>query len=180
MTDDVDLVRLNAYVEAAGAKLVLTGDHRQLGPVGPGGALGALVCRHPDAVHYLAENRRQHDPEERRTLEALRDGDVGQAVNWYTAQGRVHAVARRDDAQQGAVDAWAADSAGGQETGLYARRRANVAELNRRARAWMEASGRLSGPELAARAGPATAPATASSPWPRAPPAPWSPRSRPR
>ena len=35
MTDDVDLVRLNAYVEAAGAKLVLTGDHRQLGPVGP-------------------------------------------------------------------------------------------------------------------------------------------------
>ena len=153
MTDDVDLVRLNAYVEAAGAKLVLTGDHRQLGPVGPGGALGALVCRHPDAVHYVAENRRQHDPEERRTLEALRDGDVGQAVNWYTAQGRVHAVARRDDALQGAVDAWAADSAGGQETGLYAWRRANVAELNRRARAWMEDSGRLSGPELAGPGG---------------------------
>jgi ATP-dependent exoDNAse (exonuclease V) alpha subunit len=36
MTDDVGLVRLTAYVEAAGAKLVLTGDHRQLGPVGPG------------------------------------------------------------------------------------------------------------------------------------------------
>ena len=64
MTDDVDLVRLNAYVEAAGAKLVLTGDHHQFGPVGPGGALGALVARHPGAVHYLAENRRQHDPEE--------------------------------------------------------------------------------------------------------------------
>ena len=123
MTDDVDLVRLNAYVEAAGAKLVLTGDHHQLGPVGPGGALGALVRRHPDAVHYLAENRRQHDPEERRTLGALRDGDVGQAVNWYTAQGRVHAVARRDDALQGALDAW------------------------------MEASGRLSGPELACPGG---------------------------
>ncbi|MGH9107242.1 MAG: AAA family ATPase [Acidimicrobiales bacterium] len=44
MTDDIDLARLAAYVELAGAKLVLTGDHRQLGPVGPGGALGALVA----------------------------------------------------------------------------------------------------------------------------------------
>jgi hypothetical protein len=107
----------------------------------------------PDAVHYLAENRRQHDPEERQALEALRDGDVGQAVKWYTAEDRVHALANRDDALQGAVDAWAADTAGGQETGLYAWRRANVAELNRRARAWMEASGRLSGPELACPGG---------------------------
>ena len=153
MTNDVDLVRLTAYVEAARAKLVLTGDHYQLGPVGPGGALGALVARHPDAVHYLAENRRQHDPEERQALEALRDGEVGQAVSWYTARGRVHAVTRREDALQGAVDAWAADTAGGQDTGLYAWRRANVAELNRRARAWMEASGRLSGPELACPGG---------------------------
>ena len=148
MTDDVDLVRLAAHVEAAGAKLVLTGDHHQLGPVGPGGALGALVARHPGAVHYLAENRRQHDPEERQALEALRDGDVGQAVNWYAGHGRVHALNSRDDALQGAVDAWAADTADGNETGLYAWRRANVAELNRRARAWMEATGRLSGPEL--------------------------------
>jgi hypothetical protein len=62
-------------------------------------------------------------------------------------------VANRDDALQGAVDAWAADTAGGQETGLYAWRRANVAELNRRARAWMERTGRLSGPELACPGG---------------------------
>jgi hypothetical protein len=139
MTDDVDLARLGAYGEAAGAKLVLTGDHYQLGPVGPGGALAALVARHPGAVHYLAENRRQHDPEERRALEALRDGDVADAVSWYTARGRVHALASRDDALQGAVDAWAADTADGNETGLYAWRRANVVELNRLARAWMEA-----------------------------------------
>jgi hypothetical protein len=46
------------------------------------------------------------------------------------------------------VDAWAADVAAGHDTGLYAWRRANVAELNARARSWMESSGRLSGPEL--------------------------------
>ena len=43
MTDDVHLARLAVYVELAGAKLVLTGDHLQLPAVGPGGALGALV-----------------------------------------------------------------------------------------------------------------------------------------
>ena len=61
LTDDADLLRLAAHVEAAGAKLVLLGDDRQLGPVGPGGALGALVARHPGAVHALSENRRQLD-----------------------------------------------------------------------------------------------------------------------
>jgi ATP-dependent exoDNAse (exonuclease V) alpha subunit len=91
MTDDIDLARLAAYVELAGAKLVLTGDHNQLGAVGPGGALGALVARHPEAVHHLSENRRQHDPDERKALEELRDGDVAEAVRWYVSRGRLHA-----------------------------------------------------------------------------------------
>jgi hypothetical protein len=51
-------------------------------------------------------------------------------------------------ALQQAVDAWASDVAAGHQTGLYAWRRANVAALNQRARQWMEATGRLSGPEL--------------------------------
>jgi hypothetical protein len=153
MTDDVDLARLAAHVEATGAKLVLTGDDRQLGPVGPGGALGALVARHPDAVHRLSENRRQYDTGERRALEALRAGDVGEAVSWYAGQSRVHAVATRDGALQAAVEAWSSDVAAGHSTGLYAWRRANVADLNRRARAWMETTGRLSGPELACPGG---------------------------
>jgi hypothetical protein len=148
MTDDLDLVRLAAHVEAAGAKLVILGDHHQIGSVGPGGALGALVSRHRDAVHHLKENRRQHDPEEREALAALREGEVSEAISFYLAHGRIHAEANRDEALQGAVDAWAADVAAGHDTGLYAWRRANVAELNARARSWMESSGRLSGPDL--------------------------------
>jgi hypothetical protein len=148
MTDDAHLGALAARIEAAGAKLVLVGDHRQLGAVGPGGALAALVRRHPDVVHQLTENRRQHSVAERRVLAELRDGDVAKAVAWYHDQGRLHAVPERDDALQRAVDAWAADVAAGHQTGLYAWRRANVAALNQRARAWMEATGRLAGPEL--------------------------------
>ncbi len=150
MTEDAHLVALTARIEVAGAKLVLVGDSRQLGAVGPGGALAALARRHPDVVHQLSENRRQHDVSERRTLAELRDGDIGKAVAWYHDKGRLHAAADRDVAVQQAVDAWAwaTDEAAGHQTGLYAWRRANVAALNQRARTWMEVSGRLSGPEL--------------------------------
>jgi hypothetical protein len=106
------------------------------------------VRRHPDVVHHLAENRRQKDPAERRTLAELRDGEVAKAVAWYKREGRLHTAADRDVALQQTVQAWAADVAAGHETGLYAWRRANVAALNQRAREWMEATGRLSGPEL--------------------------------
>ncbi len=148
MTDDVGLARLSAYVEAAGAKLIVVGDHRQLGAIGPGGALAALVSRHPGAVHQLVENRRQVDADERRALAKLRDGEVSQAVAWYADHGRVHAIADRDQALHAAVDSWAVDVTVGRRTGLYAWRRGNVAELNRRAREWMETDGRLSGPEI--------------------------------
>jgi hypothetical protein len=148
MTEDAHLVALTARIGAAGAKLVLVGDHHQLGAVGPGGALAALVRRHPDFVQELSENRRQHDVAERRTLAELRGGDVAKAVAWYHDQGRIHAVAERDEALQQAVDAWAANVAAGHQTGLYAWRRTNVAALNQRARTWMDATGRLSGPEL--------------------------------
>ena len=46
------------------------------------------------------------------------------------------------------MDGWAADTAAGAEVALLAWRRANVAELNSRARAWMADTGRLTGPEL--------------------------------
>ena len=72
LTDDADLLHLAAHVETAGAKLVVLGDDRQLGSVGPGGALGALVVRHPGSVHALTENRRQLNAEEREVLAELR------------------------------------------------------------------------------------------------------------
>ncbi len=153
MTDDLDLARLLAHVQLSGAKLVMVGGHRQLGAVGPGGAMAALVGRHPDAVHSLVGNRRQADPEERQALDQLRDGDIQAAVAWYAAHGRVRAVPDRGQALQAAVDAWGADLMRGVDTVLLAWRRANVAELNSQARDWMGAHGRLTGPELTAEDG---------------------------
>jgi len=175
MTDDVDLVRLAAHVETAGAKLILLGDDRQIGPVGP----GALVSRHQAAVHHLVENRRQHDPEERKALAALRDGEVGEAISFYLGDDRIHATADRTAALQAAVDAWSTDVTAGHDTGLYAWRRANVAELNALARSWMESTSRLSGPSSSARVATPIGPATRSLPWPPARAAPSSPPSGP-
>jgi len=148
MTDDIDLARLTTHAQLAGAKLIVVGDHRQLGAVGPGGALAALVARHPDAIHQLADNRRQTNPAEREALEQLRDGDIRRAVDWYAGHGRLRPVVDREGALQAAVEGWAADTAAGAETALLAWRRANVSELNAQARVWMAATGRLAGPEL--------------------------------
>ena len=153
MTADPDLLRVLVAAEAARAKVVLVGDDRQLGPVGPGGALGGLVERSQAVVHVLDENVRQADRGERRALNRLRAGDVDQAVDWYADHGRIATAPTRDEALDAMVDAWLADTRAGLDTGLYAWRRANVAELNRRARAAWAADGHLTGPEVEAPGG---------------------------
>ncbi|HET6873484.1 MAG TPA: MobF family relaxase, partial [Acidimicrobiales bacterium] len=148
MTDDPNMLRLLAETEAAGSKLIIVGDHRQLGAVGPGGSLGALVKRHGGSVHALRENVRQADPDERRVLAHLRAGNVEQAVNWYAEHGRITTASNRDQALDQTVAAWADDIAEGRQSTMMAWRRANVAALNARARQAMQHTGRLAGPEL--------------------------------
>jgi len=140
-----------AALEAAretGTKVVAVGDHRQLGSVAPGGGFEALVKRFGGAVHVLDENVRQIDPVERTTLDGMRSGDVEAAVAWYADTGRIAVSADRDTALDATVAGWAADVAGGADAAMYAWRRANVAELNRRGREAWEALDKLSGPEL--------------------------------
>ncbi len=110
MADDANLARLVLAVERPGASLVLVGDHRQLDAVGPGGALAALLERHPDLVVTLGENVRQHDPGERQALAMLRNGDPADAVAWYADQGRIQVQPTRVETLVAMTDAWAADT----------------------------------------------------------------------
>ncbi len=65
MLDTTALTRLQAHVEDAGARLILMGDPRQLGPVGAGGMMRAAIDR--DAQTFtLAEVRRFTDDWEAR------------------------------------------------------------------------------------------------------------------
>lgn len=174
MADDPSVLRLLSAAEAAGSKVILVGDHRQLGAVGPGGTLEALVSRYSHAVHVLDENVRQADPQERAALAELRAGNVEAAIDWYSGNDRIRVGADRDRALDQMVKGWAADVAAGKDAAMFAWRRANVTELNRRARAAMADAGKLIGSELASTGRPSR-PGTGSSPSPRAAKDKWSP-----
>jgi len=153
MTSDSDVGRLLGAVESSGAKLVAVGDYRQLGSVGPGGALEALVSRHPANLWTLTDNLRQHDPGECHALDHLRAGRVASAVNWYSQHGRVHAAPSKEMATNEMVRAWSYDVADGREALLVAYHRDSVEGLNRAGREAWERLGKLSGPDLEAPGG---------------------------
>jgi conjugative relaxase-like TrwC/TraI family protein len=148
MTADVDLARLLLCAERACSKVVLVGDPRQLTPVGPGGALQAVLERHPDIVTVLDHNLRQRDPAERQALDRLRAGGVDAAVGFYAASGRIRIAATRTETLAAMIDAWVADTAAGHDTLMLAWRRASVADLNRLARARADERGWLAGDDL--------------------------------
>jgi hypothetical protein len=157
MTEDTMLLQLLHHAAGARAKVVMVGDHRQLGAVGPGGGFEALVSRYGAAVHVLADNVRQREAAERAALAKLRDGDVAKAVASYARRGRIVVAADRAGAIEALVEGWAADVAKGDSVAMYAYRRANVAELNRAGREVWRTLGRLEGPELVAPGGTAYA-----------------------
>ena len=157
MTEDKHLLQLLHHAAGARAKVVMVGDHRQLGAVGPGGGFEALVARYGAAVHVLADNVRQRNVAERAALAQLRDGDVARSVAWYAGNGRIVVAPDRISAIETLVEGWAADVASHDSVAMYAYRRANVAELNRRGREVWRALGRLEGAELTAPGGTAYA-----------------------
>lgn len=148
MADDADVARLVLAIERSRAKLVLVGDHRQLAAVGPGGALASLLERRPDLVVTLDDNVRQTDPAERHALAELRDGSVPDAVAWYATAERIHTEPKRLDTLIAMTRAWADDIDAGRDTALLAWRRADVAELNRLARAQWDRLGHLHGDDI--------------------------------
>lgn len=143
MTDDHTMLRLLTAAELHGAKVIVVGDHHQLGAVGPGGGLEALLTRHPDAIHTLDENIRQRNLEERAALEQLRSRDPAIAVSWYADHGRISAHADRWDALLATTAAWEADLDAGHDTIVLAWRRNDVAQLNHFARMRRRAAGAL-------------------------------------
>ena len=153
MTDDPDLLHLLTRCEFARTKVVMVGDDHQLSPVGPGGALGAMLKRYGGKAYVLDENLRQHDQSERRALAELRAGDVGYAVSWYAGHGRIKVRPDRETALVDMVDAWAEDGLAGRDAAMYAWQRGNVETLNTIARQRWREAGQLQGPELVAPGG---------------------------
>ena len=123
------LDHLVTQTRAAGAKLLLVGDHHQLGAVDAGGAFG-LLARDTGAAELSLLWRFRHRWEAEASR-GLRRGDT-RALNAYAAHHRLHdgpAEAMIEDAYQ----AWRAATAAGQSAVLVAADNATVAALNARA-----------------------------------------------
>ncbi len=168
------LARLLGHVQQARGSLVLVGDHHQLPELDAGGAFAALAHRlDPITLHT---NHRQAAEWEVRALDELRTGDVPTALRQYDAHDRLDVSPTAESQKSALVAAWWTrqptdppaphdGGASGRTTNgardwasdvasdpapvmMLAARRADVADLNTRARTLMANAGRLSGPVL--------------------------------
>lgn len=137
-----DLAQVIDQATAAGAKVVLVGDHHQLPEVAAGGTFRAACDLLGDRVAELHVNRRQQEPWEQAALDQLRDGDVPTAFAAYRDHGRVVIADTAADLHAIAVADWVAARRDG-ETLLLAGTRAETRLLNRLARERLAELGRL-------------------------------------
>lgn len=131
---------------SAGAKVLCVGDPDQLAAVEAGGAFGMLVARRPDAPALRAVRRFDDDWQGEASL-ALRAGDA-RAIGLYERAGAIRS-GERDEVLDQVRAAWADARARGRTALMIAPDNATAAELSRRARADLLASGDVRGREAA-------------------------------
>ena len=135
----IALDELLSAAQVAEAKVVLVGDHRQLGAVDAGGMFAALVRVRGHHVVELSDVRRFANAWEKEASVELRAGSR-QSIAAYETHGRV-AGGDRDQMLDALYAAWKADTAAGKTSLMIAGDRDTVSELNARARADRVAAG---------------------------------------
>lgn len=115
MTATADLARIHQYVTAAGAKLLLTGDHKQLAAVGAGGGMELALDAGP--VYELAEVRRFTHAWEGPASLRLRVGDE-RVLDDYHRAGRLIDGGTIEQAEASAIRAYLADTLAGKRSVL--------------------------------------------------------------
>ena len=155
-----DLDRLVAHVEAARGALVLVGDPRQHGAVGPGHFFAWLVGREGADVPILRANHRQADvvdaagavvvslAPEREANTAFREGRIAEALARRDDAGLVTRAATAPELYDAVVTDWLADWRAGRRDPMVTTRNAVRHQLNLRARRLLDEAGELSGPAV--------------------------------
>ena len=141
-----DLARLVDAAAHAEAKLVLVGDDRQLPEIDAGGGFRALAERL--GATELHEVRRQRHEWDREALTALRDGHTERFAREYHEHGRIVVASTADEVREALVEDWWRSFERGEQALMIAHRRADVADLNARARERMRSAGLLGADEL--------------------------------
>jgi conjugative relaxase-like TrwC/TraI family protein len=140
MANTADLAAIHQHVTAAGAKLLLTGDHRQLAAVGAGG--GMELVADAGAAYELTEARRFSAGWERAASLRLRDGDET-VLGDYHKNGRLLDCGTREQAENRAARAWLADTLDGQHALLIVDTNEQAAQLSAELRAELVRLGKV-------------------------------------
>lgn len=104
-----NMAMLAAHAYAAGAKLILIGDDRQLSSIEHGGMFAVLKDRF-GAVE-ISTVRRQHKHDDRRASELMAEGNFHTALEIYDAKKAIHWTRTQPEARAALVAQWAQDSA---------------------------------------------------------------------
>ncbi len=105
MIDTRTMTRLLEEARNANATIILTGDDEQLQPILAGGPLRHIKARYEH--YHMAENRRQQDPEDKRAVAQLREGQVASTLEHYERRERLVVAKDRTQAIDQLVDCWA-------------------------------------------------------------------------
>nr|WP_255426060.1 MobF family relaxase [Pseudonocardia sp. C8] len=147
MSSTAEITEIADLAAAAGAKVLLTGDHHQLQPIGAGGMFAHLAGQ-PEALTLDTVHRFVNDWEAEASLQ-LRDGDVA-AVAAYTDRGRVR-TGTLDDLAAHAVRGHLADMLDGKQALLIVGTNQMAHRLSRQVHDELVRLGRV-GPEVLATA----------------------------
>ncbi|SDH19404.1 MobF family relaxase [Pseudonocardia oroxyli] len=140
MTDTPALAAIHQRVDAAGAKLLLVGDHKQLAAVGAGGGMDLLAGS--GARYELSDARRFTEDWERAASLRLRAGDES-VLREYHRQGRLLDSGSAEQAETSASRAWLADTLAGRRSLLLVDTNEQAAQLSASLRAELVRLGRV-------------------------------------
>ncbi len=143
-TPDLEALRLLAV--ECGGKLVVVGDPRQIGAIGPGG-LYATLTRATEPVE-LTTIRRQRRPEDRQLVALVHEGRGSEALDLLRTQGRLVIGDDMATTLSAQLADWYRDYATGADAVMIARRNRDVDHLNGEARELRREAGALGEAEV--------------------------------
>jgi conjugative relaxase-like TrwC/TraI family protein len=129
MADTDKLAEIKQFVDQAGARLLLTGDPKQLSAVGAGGAMDLVVNTEGADVYELAEVRRFQNTWEGEASLKLRQGDKA-ALDQYTMHDRIRPGGTEEQALAMAADLYVGDRLDGKSAVVVTPTNAQAAQVN--------------------------------------------------
>ena len=146
MVGSAELAALIEAADRAQAKLVLVGDHQQLGEIEAGGLYRALADRGEPIL--LDEVIRHNHEVDREAARMIREGEGRAALELYRSEQRVTVAPDAEVRREAMVADWHRAYAEGQDALMVAKRNAEVGRLNATARELLAAEGRLGAHEI--------------------------------